>query len=99
MIKSSWSNVQEYVCQVLQLLPTYQCWSITVALPKNKEKKSELVPTYKTNNLAMLTKQQIDETIQLLTREKVAPEEKKAVEAGFVTVGQDEKFRSGIHSN
>ena len=36
----------------------------------------------------MLTKQQIDETIQLLTREKAAPEEKKAVEAGLLLLAK-----------
>ena len=80
---------------------TYIPVLVDVALPQNKEKDSELVPTYKKEQTgSTLTKEQNDEIVQFLTRGKAAPEEKNAVQAGcFVTAGQDDKFGSGVHSN
>ena len=41
--------------------------------PSKKQRKEIRISTYIQNKQSMLTKQQINETIQLLTREKVAP--------------------------
>ena len=68
------------ICMLGTATVTYIPLLVDVALPKNKEKELELVPTYKKERTeSTLTKEQIDETVQLLTREKAAPEEKKAV--------------------
>ena len=86
------------ICMLAIATATYVPVLVDGALPPNKE-KGEIVPTYKKEQTGSLTKEHLEETVQLLTKKQAAPEQKKTSSCGcFVTTGKDNKFGSGVHS-